>query len=145
MAQIDANHQGPLVNVASWITLVGAVLLTLTKVVTKWRMSRRFLADDALMIVALVCALQKPSVSLLTSPQIFGIGQTIATGLQVSFGLGQVQDALSNDEVEQFLQVRKSPYNRHYPSYNRLSQTSPQRSFTYSPFSQRSFLSSNFL
>ena len=55
---ITADNRGPLVNIATWITLVAMVLMTLTKVATKWVMTGRFQADDGLMVVAMVRRLE---------------------------------------------------------------------------------------
>ena len=56
MPQIDAEHRGPLINIAAWITLVAMILIVFGKVATKWKMIRKFQRDDTLMILALVSA-----------------------------------------------------------------------------------------
>ena len=56
---ITADNRGPLVNIATWITLVAMVIMTLTKVATKWAMAGRLQADDGLMVAAMVGALNK--------------------------------------------------------------------------------------
>ena len=54
MPRIDAEHRGPLINIAAWITLVAMVLIVTGKVATKWKMIRRLQSDDTLMILATV-------------------------------------------------------------------------------------------
>ena len=49
---ITADNRGPLVNIATWLTLVAMIIITLTKLATKWTMAGRFQADDGLMIAA---------------------------------------------------------------------------------------------
>lgn len=51
---VTADNRGPLVNIATWLTLVAMVIMTLTKVATKWTMAGRFQADDGLMVAAMV-------------------------------------------------------------------------------------------
>ena len=52
--QIDAQHRGPLVYIAAWITLVAMILFVSDKVSTKWTMIRKFQSDDTLMILGMV-------------------------------------------------------------------------------------------
>ena len=54
MPQIDAEHRGPLINIAAWITLAAMLLIISGKVATKWMMIRKFQSDDVLMILAMV-------------------------------------------------------------------------------------------
>ena len=54
MPRIDAEHRGPLINIAAWFLLVTMILFTASKVVTKWRMVRRLQNDDYLLVTALV-------------------------------------------------------------------------------------------
>ena len=54
MPQTDAEHRGPLINVAAWITLVSMILFVSSKVATKWRMVKKCQNDDILMIIAMV-------------------------------------------------------------------------------------------
>ena len=49
---ITADNRGPLVSIATWLTLVAMIIITLTKVATKWTMAGRFQADDGLMVAA---------------------------------------------------------------------------------------------
>lgn len=54
MPRIDAEHRGPLINIAAWFLLVTMILFTASKVVTKWRMVRRLQNDDFLLVLAMV-------------------------------------------------------------------------------------------
>ena len=54
MPRIDAEHRGPLINIAAWFLLVTTILITASKVVTKWRMVRRLNNDDYLLVTAVV-------------------------------------------------------------------------------------------
>ena len=60
MPRPDAEHRGPLINIAAWILLVTMILFTASKVVTKWRMVRRLQNDDFLLVLAMV-RFQRPS------------------------------------------------------------------------------------
>lgn len=51
---VTADNRGPLVSIATWLTLVAMVIMTLTKIATKWTMVKRFQADDGLMVAAMV-------------------------------------------------------------------------------------------
>ncbi|KAL9037790.1 MAG: hypothetical protein Q9214_005546, partial [Letrouitia sp. 1 TL-2023] len=48
----EANARGPLVNIASWITLVSTILAAGVKLYTKVSMTRKVQLDDALLLVA---------------------------------------------------------------------------------------------
>ncbi|MCJ1325811.1 hypothetical protein MMC10_002474 [Thelotrema lepadinum] len=76
---ITADNRGPLVNIATWITLVAMVLMALTKIATKWVMIGRFQADDGLMFVAMLA----------------GVAQSLAANQQVINGLGQHRSTLT--------------------------------------------------
>lgn len=54
MPRPDAEHRGPLINIAAWFLLVTTILFTASKVVTKWRMVRRLQNDDFILVTALV-------------------------------------------------------------------------------------------
>ena len=54
MPRIDAEHRGPLINIAAWFLLVTMILITASKVITKWRMVRRLQNDDYLLVTAMV-------------------------------------------------------------------------------------------
>ena len=54
MPLIDAEHRGPLVNLAAWISLVAMIVFLSAKVATKWKMLRTLQNDDILLILAMV-------------------------------------------------------------------------------------------
>ena len=54
MPHVDAEHRGPLVEVAALITLVTMILFIACKATTKWRMVRKLQKDDIFMILAMV-------------------------------------------------------------------------------------------
>ena len=54
MPHVDAEHRGPLVEVAALITLATMILFIASKVTTKWRMAGKLQKDDMFMILALV-------------------------------------------------------------------------------------------
>ena len=54
MPHVDAEHRGPLLEVAALITLVAMILFIACKVATKWRMVRKLQKDDIFMILAMV-------------------------------------------------------------------------------------------
>lgn len=54
MTRIDSKHRGPLINVATWISLVTMIIFSFSKVATKWTMVRKLQADDIFMIIAAV-------------------------------------------------------------------------------------------
>lgn len=54
MPPVDAEHRGPLINIAAWFLVVTTLLFTASKVVTKWRMVRRLQNDDLLLGLAMV-------------------------------------------------------------------------------------------
>lgn len=60
MPRLDAEHRGPLINIAAWFLLVTMILFTASKVVTKWRMVCRLQNDDFLLVLAMV-RFQRPS------------------------------------------------------------------------------------
>ena len=54
MPRLDAEHRGPLINIAAWFLLVTMILFMASKLVTKWRMVRRLQNDDYLLVTAMV-------------------------------------------------------------------------------------------
>ena len=54
MPRIDADHRGPLVNLAAWISLVAMIVFLAAKVATKWKMVRKLQNDDILLVLAMV-------------------------------------------------------------------------------------------
>ena len=56
MPRIDADHRGPLVNLAAWISLVAMTVFFFAKVATKWKMVRKFQNDDIFLTLAMVAS-----------------------------------------------------------------------------------------
>lgn len=54
MTQVDSEHRGPLVNVATWISLVAVIIFSFIKVMTKWTLIRKLQSDDLFIIIATV-------------------------------------------------------------------------------------------
>lgn len=78
-AQITPTDHGPLVNLAAWMLMVTAILFTAFRLVSNVFLRGRFRMHDWIIIAATACA----------------IGQSIATSMMVTHGLGQHQDTLS--------------------------------------------------
>ena len=57
MAIVTASDRGPLLNLASWITMVSVSLFVGVKVYTKWTMARKVQFDDVFVILATVTLL----------------------------------------------------------------------------------------
>ncbi|KAM0800486.1 hypothetical protein BDR22DRAFT_852051 [Usnea florida] len=91
MPRIDVEHRGPLVNLASWISLVAMIVFLSAKVATKWKMVRKLQNDDTLLILAMLTA----------------VGHCVAVAMQIRSGLGQPEKAL---ESHQFILYEKSAY-----------------------------------
>ena len=51
---ITANHQGPLVNIVAWVLMVVMIMAAVTKITNKWYRTRTLMADDYLLLVAMV-------------------------------------------------------------------------------------------
>ncbi|KAI4166126.1 MAG: hypothetical protein LQ342_000012 [Letrouitia transgressa] len=82
----EANARGPLVNIASWITLVSAILAAGVKLYTKMSITKKVQLDDALLLVAVLAA----------------VGCCIAQAKQVQFGLGQHEDSLTSGQISSY-------------------------------------------
>ncbi|RDL36097.1 Uncharacterized protein BP5553_06709 [Venustampulla echinocandica] len=76
------NH-GPLINVMTWFLVVASTLTVLTRIATKWLVSKRVQLDDGLVFVSLL----------------FSIGQTVAVGVGVLNGIGRHIETLSTKET----------------------------------------------
>ncbi|KAI1767157.1 hypothetical protein GGR53DRAFT_145263 [Hypoxylon sp. FL1150] len=79
------NH-GAVVNIVSWFLLICSSLLTLTRLGTKYGVSKAFHVDDGFVVVSLILS----------------IGQTVAISIGVANGLGRHLDTLSSDNVIAF-------------------------------------------
>ncbi|KAF4630594.1 hypothetical protein G7Y89_g7542 [Cudoniella acicularis] len=83
---IDDSHKGPLINLASWLTLVPMVFFVMTKVWTKWNMTKAFQLDDGYMAFGTLIA----------------IAGTVNTDVAVNAGLGQHQSQLTSSQFHTF-------------------------------------------
>lgn len=54
MTEIDSNHRGPIINLATWITLVSMIIFSISKIVTKWTLVRRLHGDDVFIMITTV-------------------------------------------------------------------------------------------
>ncbi|KAI9808500.1 MAG: hypothetical protein M1827_007205 [Pycnora praestabilis] len=87
--EITADDKGPLVNIAVWIVMVFMVLSVMTRLGTKFIITRLLEWDDALILSAMV----------------FGIGETVAISIQVANGLGRTASLVSAAQLVKFQQA----------------------------------------
>ena len=83
---IDSASKGPVVNLVGWIAMVTMILAVGTVLVSKWVIVRKLGWNDLLISLAML----------------FSIGQTIATSMQVNYGLGRHLTAVSASEYIKF-------------------------------------------
>ncbi|KAI9756786.1 MAG: hypothetical protein M4579_003703 [Chaenotheca gracillima] len=83
---VSSVERGPLVNIASWICMVVMILAVLTRLSSKYMVTRRVGWDDAMIVSAMVCA----------------IGEVIAISVQVTNGLGEMKSTLSPSKLDAF-------------------------------------------
>ncbi|KAI0015660.1 hypothetical protein F4780DRAFT_786508 [Xylariomycetidae sp. FL0641] len=109
------NH-GAVVNVVAWFLMVTSSLVVFTRIVTKWMVSKRFHADDGLIVVAQVIGspffpkywyrYRSTSDSHLTwlpvSLQALSVSQVAATSIAVANGLGRHISELTLDDISAF-------------------------------------------
>lgn len=65
MPRIDADHRGPLVNLAAWISLVAMIVFLSAKVATKWKMVRKLQNDDILVLAMVTSHFQELTTPIL--------------------------------------------------------------------------------
>jgi len=105
-----SNNHGPLVSVVTWFLAITTFLAVLARVATRYAVIRQVRRDDVFIVVALVRASHHTSqgqTSLISIPQILGIGQSIATSIQASSGLGRHITTVSPGSLTQFEKVKK--------------------------------------
>lgn len=88
--QLTADNRGPAVIVASYIFLVISVIVVLTRLVTRFKVGRKFAVDDHLAFASTVVV----------------IAQTIAITFAANGGLGRHQNALTESELNKYAKVR---------------------------------------
>lgn len=98
--ELTAENRGPVVIVASYIFLVITVIVVFTRLITRFRVSRRLVIDDGLALASTV----------------FLIAQTIAVTYAVNAGLGRHRDALSDATFDKYAKVF-FPCLLHKPAY----------------------------
>ncbi|KAI1084205.1 hypothetical protein F5B20DRAFT_524031 [Whalleya microplaca] len=84
--QDSPDNHGAVVNIVSWFLLICSSLLVITRIGTKWGVSKSVHMDDSMIVGSLI----------------FSISQTIATSIGVANGLGQHLENLSNDNLVAF-------------------------------------------
>lgn len=88
--ELTTDNRGPVVIVASYIFFVITVIVVFTRLITRFKLSRRFAPDDLLVLASTVVLL----------------GQTVAITVAVNAGLGRHRDALSNASFDKYAKVR---------------------------------------
>ncbi|KAI1778519.1 hypothetical protein F4818DRAFT_438679 [Hypoxylon cercidicola] len=84
--QDSPGNHGAVINIVSWFLLICSSLLVLTRLGTKYGVSKSFNVDDGFIVVSLILS----------------IGQTIAISIGVANGLGRHLDTLSSDGIVAF-------------------------------------------
>lgn len=118
---VTPDNRGPLINLATWLTLVVMCLATFTKIGSKLRKIGRLQGDDFLMFAAMVPIiaqsfnLQKNFTckkthadecdSYIKKKQVVAIGQTIAIANQVAAGLGRHINSLTTSQIDRYQKV----------------------------------------
>ncbi|KAL8792908.1 MAG: hypothetical protein Q9195_004485 [Heterodermia aff. obscurata] len=100
-ATISSENQGPIINLATWITLCAAILAAGVKVYTKKIMRSVVDLNDLFIVLAVVGCLGKFVVETkLTWRQAAAIAQCVAANAQVHYGLGQHMDKLAPGAID---------------------------------------------
>lgn len=87
--QLTAENRGPVVIVASYIFLVITVIVVFTRLITRFKVSRRLAIDDGLALASTM----------------FLIAQTIAVTFAVNHGLGRHRSTLSDTAFDKYAKV----------------------------------------
>lgn len=118
---VTPDNRGPLINLATWLTLVVMCLATFTKIGSKLRKIGRLQGDDFLMFAAMVPMITQSftckkftctkklmlmnSILILKKKQVVAIGQTIAIANQVADGLGRHINSLTPSQIDRYQKV----------------------------------------
>lgn len=119
---VTPDNRGPLINLATWLTLVVMCLATFTKIGSKLRKIGRLQGDDFLMFAAMVpndTPIPLPAKKFLLAKklmlmnailiskkkQVVAIGQTIAIANQVTAGLGRHINSLTTSQIDRYQKV----------------------------------------
>lgn len=87
--QLTADNHGPAVIVASYIFLVTTVVVVLTRLITRFQVTRTFSTDDY----------------LISASTLFAIGQTVAITVAANRGLGRHSEDVSSAQFDGFAKV----------------------------------------
>ena len=90
--ELTAENRGPVVIVASYIFLVITVIVVFTRLITRFKIGRRLVLDDALALASTVVL----------------VAQTIAVTFAVNAGLGRHRNALSDTAFDKYAKVAPS-------------------------------------
>lgn len=96
--KLTADNRGPVVIVSSYIFLVITIIVVFTRLITRYKVSRRLVLDDALALASTVVL----------------VAQTIAVTFAVNAGLGRHRDALSNTDFDKYAKVLSSNIHRQF-------------------------------
>lgn len=120
---VTPDNRGPLINLATWLTLVVMCLATFTKIGSKLRKIGRLQGDDFLMFAAMVPMIPQSftcrkfsykklmlmNAILISKKQVVAIGQTIAIANQVTAGLGRHINSLTTFQIDRYQKVSLPP------------------------------------
>lgn len=112
---VTPDNRGPLVNMATWLTLVVTCLATFTKIGSKLRKTGSLQGDDFFMFAAMVpcyiilCMKSHTDEHFFDIKKLVAIGQTVAIANQVSAGLGRHVDSLTTTQIDKYQKV-SSPH-----------------------------------
>jgi hypothetical protein len=98
---VQDNH-GSLVNILAWFLLIASSLTVFTRIATKWLVSRKFNLDDGMILLSLVSSAYSNARFSYAYLQSLSVGQTVATSLEVHYGLGQHIESLSAQQILSF-------------------------------------------
>ena len=85
MTEIDSKHRGPIINVATWITLASMIIFSICKIATKWTLAKRLHGDDLFIIIATVSheTWTKPGYCITNAPTVLR-GRLLCRGFSTS-------------------------------------------------------------
>lgn len=101
----DLIDHSPLIKVVSWFLLVVSTLTIITRLITRWSVSKVFQLDDILASCSFVnFDLDKIS-TLLIFVQFCFVGSVVAVSVQAENGLGKPRNASSQAQFATFSRV----------------------------------------
>ena len=93
-AVISEENRGPILNLATWISLCAAITAAAIKVYTKRTMRSALDLNDLFIFMAVVSSRLKLFLCTLREEQLASVAQCVAANAQVHYGLGQHEQAL---------------------------------------------------